>query len=101
MASRIGIVGAGGRMGRMLIEATLKDGEVQLGAAIDVPGSPAVGRTAAACAAHNARTSAIRIRAAFIVRAPCLSIVRQPAGRSRSDDKGCNGSRRAHSRSIR
>jgi len=43
---RIGIVGAGGRMGRMLIEATLKDGEAQLGAAFDVPGSPAIGKTA-------------------------------------------------------
>lgn len=28
---RIGIVGASGRMGRMLIEATLQDGEVVLG----------------------------------------------------------------------
>lgn len=45
-ATRIGIVGAGGRMGRMLIEATLKDGQVVLGAAFDVPGSPAIGKTA-------------------------------------------------------
>ena len=43
---RIGIVGAGGRMGRMLIEATLQDGDVSLGAAIDVPGSPAIGKNA-------------------------------------------------------
>lgn len=43
---RIGIVGAGGRMGRMLIEATLKDGEAQLGAVFEVPGSPAIGKTA-------------------------------------------------------
>lgn len=43
---RIGIVGAGGRMGRMLIEATLKDPEAQLGAVFDVPGSPAIGKTA-------------------------------------------------------
>lgn len=43
---RIGIVGAGGRMGRMLIEATLKDPEAQLGALFDVPGSPAIGKTA-------------------------------------------------------
>lgn len=33
-------------MGRMLIEATLQDGQAVLGAAFDVPGSPAVGRTA-------------------------------------------------------
>lgn len=43
---RIGIVGAGGRMGRMLIEATLKDEEAVLGAVFDVPGSPAIGKTA-------------------------------------------------------
>ena len=45
-ATRIGIVGAGGRMGRMLIEATLKGEGVVLGAAFDVPGSPAVGKNA-------------------------------------------------------
>lgn len=44
--TRIGVVGAGGRMGRMLIEATLKDDRMALGAAFDVPGSPALGRTA-------------------------------------------------------
>lgn len=43
--TRIGIVGAGGRMGRMLLEATLKDDQVVLGAAFDVAGSPAIGRT--------------------------------------------------------
>ena len=45
-ATRIGIVGAGGRMGRMLIEATLQDAQLLLGAAFDVPGSPAIGKTA-------------------------------------------------------
>ncbi len=45
--TRIGIVGASGRMGRMLIEATLKDERAQLGAAFDLPGSPALGRDAA------------------------------------------------------
>src|SRR5574343_1967435 len=45
-ATRIGIVGAGGRMGRMLIEATLKGEGVTLGSAFDVPGSPAIGKNA-------------------------------------------------------
>lgn len=45
-ATRIGIVGASGRMGRMLIEATLKDDGVVLGAAFDQPGSSMLGRTA-------------------------------------------------------
>jgi len=43
---RIAVAGASGRMGRMLIEATLKDDEVVLGAAFDRPGSPVVGKSA-------------------------------------------------------
>ena len=42
--TRVGIVGAGGRMGRMLIEAALKDEQVELAAAFDQPGSPMIGR---------------------------------------------------------
>lgn len=44
--TRIGIVGASGRMGRMLIEATLKDEQLALGALFEQPGSPFVGKTA-------------------------------------------------------
>lgn len=42
----IAIAGAGGRMGRMLIEATLNDAEAKLVAAIDQPGAPAQGKDA-------------------------------------------------------
>jgi 4-hydroxy-tetrahydrodipicolinate reductase len=45
--NRIGLVGASGRMGRMLIEAVLKDETSQLAAAFDQPGSAALGRDAA------------------------------------------------------
>ena len=45
-ATRIGVVGAGGRMGRMLIEAALKDEQLTVGAAFDIPGSPVIGKTA-------------------------------------------------------
>lgn len=45
-ATRIGIVGASGRMGRMLIEATLKDDQLALAGAFDLPGSPFIGKTA-------------------------------------------------------
>ncbi len=44
--TRIGIVGAGGRLGRMLIEACLKDEQLSLGAVFDTPGSPVIGKTA-------------------------------------------------------
>ena len=43
--TRIGIVGAGGRMGRMLLEAALKEDALVIAGAFDVPGSPAVGQT--------------------------------------------------------
>ncbi len=43
---RIAIAGASGRMGRMLIEAVLKDGEAVLASAFDRPGTPFVGRDA-------------------------------------------------------
>ncbi|MFY9722655.1 MAG: 4-hydroxy-tetrahydrodipicolinate reductase [Azonexus sp.] len=43
--TRVGIVGAGGRMGRMLLEVALKDEGIVLGGAFDVPGSPAIGQT--------------------------------------------------------
>lgn len=45
-ATRIGVVGAGGRMGRMLIEAALKGEQLTVGAAFDMPGSPVIGKTA-------------------------------------------------------
>ena len=45
-AVNVVVVGAGGRMGRMLIESTLKDGEAKLVAAIDQPGTPVIGKDA-------------------------------------------------------
>jgi 4-hydroxy-tetrahydrodipicolinate reductase len=40
---RVAIAGAGGRMGRALIDAVLADGELVLAAALDVPKSPVLG----------------------------------------------------------
>ena len=40
---KLAIAGAGGKMGRALIEATLADGSLKLAAALDAAGSPAVG----------------------------------------------------------
>jgi len=48
MTTRVAIAGAGGRMGRVLIEAVLADRELELAAALDAPGSPAVGQPAGA-----------------------------------------------------
>lgn len=45
---RIAIAGAGGRMGRMLIEAVQAAPDCRLSAALDVPGSPLIGQDATA-----------------------------------------------------
>ena len=41
---KIAIAGAGGRMGRTLIDAVLADRELELGAAFDAAGTPAIGQ---------------------------------------------------------
>ena len=41
---KVAIAGAGGRMGRALIEAVLADGDLTLAGAFDVAGSPAIGQ---------------------------------------------------------
>jgi 4-hydroxy-tetrahydrodipicolinate reductase len=47
MTMRIAIAGAGGRMGRILIEAVMNAEDAELAGALDVAGSPAIGRDAA------------------------------------------------------
>jgi 4-hydroxy-tetrahydrodipicolinate reductase len=44
---KIAIAGAAGRMGRTLIEAVLGSGDLRLAVALDLPGSPLLGRDAA------------------------------------------------------
>jgi len=41
---KIAIAGAGGRMGRTVIEAAAADSEIELVCAVDLPGSPAIGQ---------------------------------------------------------
>jgi len=57
---RIAIAGSSGRMGRMLIEAVLATGDLQLHGALDVAGSPALGQDAGA---FLGRTTGVSIRA--------------------------------------
>ncbi|HWS92036.1 MAG TPA: 4-hydroxy-tetrahydrodipicolinate reductase, partial [Mycobacterium sp.] len=40
------VAGAGGRMGRTLIEMVLRSGDFELAAAIEAAGSPVIGKTA-------------------------------------------------------
>ncbi|MFN5701902.1 MAG: hypothetical protein ACK47V_14925, partial [Betaproteobacteria bacterium] len=57
---RVAVAGASGRMGRMLIEAVVQAPDCVLSAALDVPGSPALGSDATA---WLGRTSGIRVGA--------------------------------------
>ena len=43
---RVAVAGAGGRMGRVLIDAVLADRDLALAAALDAAGSPALGQPA-------------------------------------------------------
>ncbi|MBA4177154.1 MAG: 4-hydroxy-tetrahydrodipicolinate reductase [Leptothrix sp. (in: Bacteria)] len=49
----IAVAGAGGRMGRMLIDALLASGDCALSGALDLPGSPALGQDAGAFAGRE------------------------------------------------
>ena len=46
MSLRVGVAGASGRMGRALLEAATSTEGIALGAALDVAGSPWIGRDA-------------------------------------------------------
>lgn len=77
---RIAVVGAHGRMGRMLIEATLKDGEATLAAAFDRPGSAAIGKTAGELVGLPCDVVVSDDFAGQIGRADCLIDFTRPEG---------------------
>ena len=56
---RVAIAGAAGRMGRTLIQAIAEDGALELGAAIEQPGAPALGADAGELAGVGALGVAI------------------------------------------
>ena len=62
MTMRIAVAGAGGRMGKMLVEAVLGAPDAELAGALDVPGSPAIGRDAAD---FLGRQTGIRVTSSF------------------------------------
>ncbi|HUQ28376.1 MAG TPA: 4-hydroxy-tetrahydrodipicolinate reductase [Usitatibacter sp.] len=65
-AVRVAIAGAGGRMGRALLDAATSTDGVALGAALDMPGTPYVGRDAAdLCAAARGVTVDTDVTAAL------------------------------------
>lgn len=77
---KIAIVGASGRMGRMLIESALKDGGVELVAAIDQPGTSAIGKDAGELVGMPCGVKVTSDTEAAIAMADCLIDFTRPEG---------------------
>ena len=77
---KIAIVGANGRMGRMLIESTLKDGEAKLVAAIDQPNTAAIGTDAGELVGMRCGVMVTSDPDAGIAKANCLIDFTRPEG---------------------
>jgi len=77
---KIAIVGASGRMGRMLIESTLQDGEAILVSAIDQIGAPAIGKDAGELVGMPCGVQVTTDVEAGIAQADCLIDFTRPEG---------------------
>lgn len=77
---KIAVVGASGRMGRMIIESTLRDGEATLTSAIDQPGTPAIGKDAGELVGNPCGVPVTIDAEAGIARADCLIDFTRPEG---------------------
>ncbi|MDR3299476.1 MAG: 4-hydroxy-tetrahydrodipicolinate reductase [Candidatus Accumulibacter sp.] len=77
---KIAVVGATGRMGRMVIEAVLKDDTVALAAAIDLPGSPLIGKAVGELAGMPCELRVTPDAEAGIAQADCLIDFTRPQG---------------------
>jgi 4-hydroxy-tetrahydrodipicolinate reductase len=75
-AVRVAIAGASGRMGKMLVEAALQDEGVELVAAFDRPGSPAIGHDAGEGSGVRITDDAV----AAIAAADCVIDFTRPEG---------------------
>lgn len=78
--TKIVIVGASGRMGRMLIEATLQDNAMSLVAAVDQADSSALGKDAGELVGRPCGVSITSDVDAAIAQADCLIDFTRPAG---------------------
>ncbi|CAG0933178.1 MAG: 4-hydroxy-tetrahydrodipicolinate reductase [Rhodocyclaceae bacterium] len=77
---KIAIAGSSGRMGRTLIEAVLKDKEMQLAAALDVVGSPFLGKDAGELVGLPCGVSITTDLDAALAGVDCLVDFTRPAG---------------------
>jgi 4-hydroxy-tetrahydrodipicolinate reductase len=74
------VAGAGGRMGRALIELVLASKDLQLAAALEVPGSPYIGRDAGELVARPCGVKVTSDVASGIAGADCLIDFTRPEG---------------------
>lgn len=77
---KIAVVGASGRMGRMIIESTLKDSEATLVSAIDQPGTSALGKDAGELVGTPCGVMVSSATEAGIAQADCLIDFTRPEG---------------------
>ena len=79
-ALKIAVVGATGRMGRMVIEAVLKDDVAELTAAIDLPGNPMIGKPVGELVGMPCEVRVSADAEAGIASADCLIDFTRPEG---------------------
>ena len=77
---RIAVAGAGGRMGRMLIEAVAASDDLQLAGALDMAGSPALGQDAGAFLGRDLGVAITSDIAAGLANAQVLIDFTRPQG---------------------
>jgi len=77
---RFAIVGSGGRMGRTLIEAVLKAPDAELAAALELPGSPFLGKDAGELVGSPCGVAVSDDLDAALAKATCLIDFTRPEG---------------------
>jgi 4-hydroxy-tetrahydrodipicolinate reductase len=77
---KLAIAGAGGRMGRTLIEMALASGDLELAAALEVPGSPAIGKDAGELVGHPCGVKITSDFADGVAKGDCLIDFTRPEG---------------------
>jgi len=77
---KLAVAGAGGRMGRTLIEMILRSEDLKLAGALEAPGSPAVGRDAGELAGRSCGLKIVSDPANAVAAADCLIDFTRPEG---------------------